>query len=204
MPYLHTLNQSASLNWRSLSSAASTSPSRSSLTCTFICFWRALKASMESSKSSHSTNHTTAGQVMVNVVDTVLDINSQPEGSELPSELQHPILRNTRHRLLAVYQRLFSIALLGNIVAFVTFVKSHPEPALPSLATIAIPISANLFATGLFRTEYVLNFLYTLVLWVPHTFPLDIRRRLAKVYEFRGIHSGAGSACGIWATFFLA
>lgn len=153
--------------------------------------------------SSSLTTILSPKEAMLELLDVLLDAKAQPLHAELPSKAQHPILRNLRHRLLAVYQRLFSVVFLANLAAFIPLIILHTTPTLSSVATLAIPIAVNLFVAGLFRTEYVINFLYTSVLWVPTSVPLGIRRRLAKVYEFGGVHSGAGVACSLWAILFL-
>ena len=117
--------------------------------------------------------------------------------------VRHSHLRRIRHHFLAVYQRLFSLAFLGNVAALVLMAILHPAPTLPSIAALATPIAVNLFVAGLFRTEAVINFLYTSVLWVPQSWPLGVRRRIAKIYEFGGVHSGAGIACALWAVLFV-
>lgn len=132
----------------------------------------------------------------------VIDVEAQLIQPELPSKIQHPVLRNLRHRLLAVYQRLFSVVFLANLAAFIPLIILHTTPTLSSVASLATPIAVNFFVTGLFRTEYMINFLYTSVLWVPTSVPLGIRRRLAKIYEFGGVHSGAGVACALWTVLF--
>ena len=142
-------------------------------------------------------------QAMSETLDFLLDAKAQNLHAELPTKAQHPILRNLRYRLLAVYQRLFSIIFLANLAAFIPLIIFNATPTLASVAVLATPISVNLFMTGLFRTEYFINFLYTSVLWIPTSAPLAVRRRLAKVYEFGGVHSGAGVACAIWALSFL-
>ena len=142
-------------------------------------------------------------EALLEVLDTVLKAKGLTIQPELPGKVQHPVLRNLRHRLLAVYQRLFSVVFLANLAAFVPLIVLNRTPTLSAVAALAAPIAVNFFVTGLFRTEYMINFLYTSVLWVPTTVPLSIRRRLAKVYEFGGVHSGAGVACALWASLFL-
>lgn len=134
--------------------------------------------------------------------DAIFDLEAQ-EIAPLPPKSQHPVLRNFRHKILGVYRRLFSVVFLANLAAFIWYcIAWSAHPTLTSLSTVAIAIAVNLFVATLFRTDYFINFLYTTVLWVPHSLPLFVRRRLAKVYEFGGVHSGAGVATAIWAIFF--
>lgn len=134
--------------------------------------------------------------------DAFFDLEAQ-NIAPLPPKSQHPVVRNFRHKILGVYRRLFSFVFLANLAAFIWYCYTwSADPTVTSLSTVAIAIVVNLFITTLFRTDYFINFLYTTVLWVPHWLPLFFRRRLAKVYEFGGVHSGAGVATAVWAIFF--
>ena len=50
----------------------------------------------------------------------------------------------------------------------------------------------------LFRQENFVNLVYEIFTCVPHSFPLAIRRRLAKVFHYGGCHSGCGVAAVVW------
>ena len=50
----------------------------------------------------------------------------------------------------------------------------------------------------LFRQEEFVNACYELFTCVPHSWPLYIRKRLAKVFHYGGCHSGAGTAAVVW------
>ena len=71
----------------------------------------------------------------------------------LPSKVQHPILRNARHRLFAVYERLFTLVFLANLSALVPTIILYPEPTLAAVSNLAIPIAVNLLVTGLFAPK---------------------------------------------------
>ena len=120
-----------------------------------------------------------------------------------PPNISHPTLSAIRYRLYGVYRRLFTVVFCLNLVAFIYVCKVEAGPTLPSLGVVAIPISANIFIAILFRTDYFINFLYDSVAWVPHSLPLSIRRHLAKVYHFGGVHSGAGVASALWSLLFV-
>lgn len=121
---------------------------------------------------------------------------------QLPAKHQPRLLRNLRHNLLGVYKRLFSICLLANLVAIIVVLCRSSSPTLPSASKLSIPISVNVLVACLTRTEYVVNLLFSLTIRVPATAPLRVRRVLAKVYEYGGVHSGAGASAGLWVIVF--
>ncbi|KFY64997.1 hypothetical protein V496_02885 [Pseudogymnoascus sp. VKM F-4515 (FW-2607)] len=116
----------------------------------------------------------------------------------LPVKRQHPIVRNLRHTYWAVYQRLFSVVTILNAIAFVcifTAVDTSKPELLSSLATAA---ATNILVAILMRQEYVINFIFKTCWMIPHRAPLRLRRMLAKVYEFGGMHSGAAFCSTAW------
>ena len=50
----------------------------------------------------------------------------------------------------------------------------------------------------LFRQENFVNLVYEIFTCAPHSLPLAIRRRLAKVFHYGGCHSGCGVAAVVW------
>ena len=68
----------------------------------------------------------------------------------------------------------------------------------PHLNDVANASSANIMATILFRQENFVNLCYEIACSAPHTLPLSIRRRLAKVFHYGGVHSGTGTAAVVW------
>lgn len=48
------------------------------------------------------------------------------------------------------------------------------------------------------RQEFIINFLYHVFTSAPHSFPLAIRKRLAKIFHYGGLHSGCGVAATVW------
>jgi len=59
-------------------------------------------------------------------------------------------------------------------------------------------VMANLSLAILIRQQYVINLLFWLATRVPTCWPLTIRRSLAKVYHFGGLHSGGAMAAIAW------
>lgn len=118
----------------------------------------------------------------------------------LPLKKDRPILRRIRHNLITVYQRLFSIVFFANIIAFVVLLVQYrnDQPSGPPLSNIANAAAANILAAILIRQEYVINALYNICCWTPTSWPLRIRRIIAKLYHFGGVHSGCAVSSVAW------
>ena len=56
----------------------------------------------------------------------------------------------------------------------------------------------------LFRQEEFVNIVYEMFTCVPHSTPLWIRKRLAKVFHYGGCHSGAGTSAAVWYWLYTA
>jgi hypothetical protein len=83
-----------------------------------------------------------------------------------------------------------------NVAAFVAIMvvkKGQPSQLSYNTAT-----SANIAACILSRQENVVNLIYEVCCCVPHSWPLAIRSRLARVYHYGGVHSGCGMAAAMW------
>ena len=128
------------------------------------------------------------------------------EMPRLPYKRERRIWRRLRHNLLAVYQRLFSVVFLGNMIAFIVeLVKHrHSQPFGPPLGNVATAAAANIIGAILIRQEYVINGLYTFFCWTPHWVPFRIRRMVAKLYHFGGVHSGCAVAATTWFLLYTA
>ena len=128
------------------------------------------------------------------------------ETPPLPHKRDRRIWRRLRHNLLTVYQRLFSIVFVANMVAFVVWLAKHrhSHPFGPSLSSIATAASANILGAILIRQENVINTLYDICCLIPPWWPLRIRRTVAKLYHFGGVHSGCACAAVAWFILFTA
>lgn len=71
--------------------------------------------------------------------------------------------------------------------------------ALESLSGMVV---INLSVAILIRQSYIINGLFWLATRAPVSWPLSIRRHLAKVYHFGGIHTGCATAATIWLIIF--
>ena len=128
---------------------------------------------------------------------------------QIPPKRQVKAVRNVRHTLLNVYRRLFSLVFLGNMIAFIYFVVQWWRTAPPAgkhssvssripLSALSTAASANILVAILIRQDYIVNLLFKSLWWLPHSWPLRIRRMAAKVYENGGVHSGAAVAGTVW------
>ncbi|MCJ1318436.1 hypothetical protein MMC15_003764 [Xylographa vitiligo] len=120
----------------------------------------------------------------------------------LPVKRQNRLLRNVRHKILNVYKRLFSIYVAANLIALVVVLCQSNSASLSSASNFSIPISTNVLVAALSRTEYVVNMLFATAMWFPQTAPLRLRCAVAKVYEYGGVHSGAGFSAALWVIAF--
>lgn len=124
----------------------------------------------------------------------------------LPPKRNRRLWRRMRHNLYTVYQRLFSIVFLSNMVAFIVLLvrKPNARPVDLSLSSVATATSTNVLGAILIRQENVINILYNICCMTPHWWPLRIRRMIAKLYHFGGVHSGCACSAAAWFILFTA
>ncbi|KAK4462370.1 hypothetical protein QBC42DRAFT_327107 [Cladorrhinum samala] len=111
------------------------------------------------------------------------------------TELSQKPLSFYRYTILNVYRRLFTLAFIGNITAFIILLarKEHPSP-LDFVNASAI----NLAVCGLCRQPLVVNALFRIFGSVPRSSPTWIKRLACKIFHLGGVHSGTGVASAIW------
>ena len=124
----------------------------------------------------------------------------------LPHKRDRRILRRLRYNFLAVYQRLFSVVFIGNMIALIIEVvlHRHSQPFGPALGNLATAVAANVMGAILIRQEYVINSLYNIFCWTPLWMPLRFRRVVSKLYHFGGIHSGCAVSATAWFILYSA
>ncbi|KAI9815756.1 MAG: hypothetical protein M1827_002152 [Pycnora praestabilis] len=120
----------------------------------------------------------------------------------LPEKRQHRYIRHARHTFLNVYRRIFSVVFIANMIGFIVLVSTDRRSPGPPLSDIATAATANILVAVLIRQDYLLNVLYHTAWLIPHSAPLRVRRMLAKIYEFGGLHSGCAVASVIWFLLF--
>jgi hypothetical protein len=116
----------------------------------------------------------------------------------LPPKRQPRLLRHARHTFLNVYRRLFSLVTIANLLGLVVFLARNAGSSSPPLSDLATAASANVMLALLIRQDYIVNILFKICWSIPLSAPLRVRRCLAKIYEYGGIHSGAGVCSVIW------
>lgn len=118
----------------------------------------------------------------------------------LPEKSQNRIIRHARHTFGNVYRRLFSLVFLFNMIGLgVLFGRYKHGLSNPTLLShLATAASANILVAILARQDYIVNLLFRATWLIPLSAPLRLRRILAKVYEYGGVHSGAAFSSVIW------
>ena len=102
--------------------------------------------------------------------------------------------RSLRWLYFPVYKRLFSVAFVVNLAVIIGLSANHKQNSSSAGAAAAI----NLMISVLMRNEHVINTLFLLAAATPYSVPMSIRRRIAKVYCYGGLHSGCGVAATCW------
>jgi len=101
-----------------------------------------------------------------------------------------------RYLQATAYRRIFCFIMSVNTAALIGLMVV--EKGRPSVLSYNTATSANIAACILSRQENVVNLLYEICCCVPHSWPLQIRKRLARIYHYGGIHSGCGMAASMW------
>ena len=100
------------------------------------------------------------------------------------------------------YRKIFGVVFAANLVAFIVLVAQ--TRGLPALDKVGTATSANLMVAFLIRQEHIVNILFEIFTWVPHSLPVSLRRRLAKVFHYGGLHSGCSVAAVVWYVLYTA
>ncbi|KAF2030183.1 hypothetical protein EK21DRAFT_27213, partial [Setomelanomma holmii] len=111
------------------------------------------------------------------------------------------ILQWLRYTGLNVYRRLFTSVFLLNLVGIYMLMKQHksgPSNQQRFSETLATLASSNFLLAILMRQDYLINPLYRSAWLVPWSCPLLVRKIVAQVYCYGGIHSGAAVAGTLW------
>ena len=123
---------------------------------------------------------------------------------QLPPKRHSRIFRNIRYTIFSIYRRLFTMIVVGNMIALLFLMLKYNNIFHIPLRHLSTAVSANLFLSVLIRQELAINLLFTVFGYCPKWFPLRVRRLLAKVYHFGGIHSGCGISATLWFSVFHA
>ncbi|TAQ86381.1 hypothetical protein B7494_g5305 [Chlorociboria aeruginascens] len=107
-----------------------------------------------------------------------------------------------QYQFASTYRKIFTLIFAVNLAVFVGLTAAFL--GAPDSRTVGSAASANLLTCILFRQEEFVNLVYELFTCVPHSWPLSIRKRLAKVFHYGGCHSGAGTAAVVWYLLYSA
>jgi hypothetical protein len=118
------------------------------------------------------------------------------------------VLRSLRWRVGSTYRKLFAIVWLSNMIALGIYCYHHfrngmsvkdQNAQIMVLEDLQTAVAANLLAAISLRNEHVVNFLYRIFITnTPASRPLWLRRLLAKLYCYGGVHSGCGISAASW------
>ncbi|KAJ7192729.1 hypothetical protein GGX14DRAFT_594073 [Mycena pura] len=150
-----------------------------------------------------SSNTSTLSSDVENAVEKDIVKVADTTALEFPAKLgRSSFTRWLQYIAFTYYRKTFTFIFVANMIAFVVFVaRKDGRPLAPDVGTAA---SVNLMVTLLFRQENFVNLLYEIAVSCPHSAPLWLRRRLAKVFHYGGAHSGSGVAAVVWYTMYTA
>lgn len=128
---------------------------------------------------------------------------SQPNVTTLSPSV-HPkeqprLLRHLRLTLFTVYRRIFSLIFIVNFIGLLLILRNPNPINIDHLATWA---STNFLLSILIRAEFFVNFIFRTAWLVPWSVSLRIRRLVARVYTYGGVHSGTAVAGTMWFSAF--
>jgi hypothetical protein len=114
------------------------------------------------------------------------------ESHPVPTRRHVRVIRYVRFTLFTVYRRLFTLVILLNLAGVYVLLQKL------RIDTLGILASSNFLLAILVRQDYLVNTLFRTAWLVPWAVPLGLRRAVARVYCYGGIHSGAAVAGTIW------
>ncbi|KAH7303456.1 hypothetical protein B0I35DRAFT_485150 [Stachybotrys elegans] len=111
----------------------------------------------------------------------------------VPDKISGKYRRGIRYRALIVYRRLFSVMGIINIgVAIAVILTGFSREWFGTITAMNVTLAV------IMRQEFVVNALYRTFCSVPLSWPFWLRARLAHIYHFGGVHSGAGVSAALW------
>jgi hypothetical protein len=140
--------------------------------------------------------------------DKILSPSASQTDLDSPKHVLPPrnlFLRYTRYTAFGVYRRIFLTVFLINLYYghHILTMKRRSKYS-PLLVDISTAASANMLVAILIRQDYVINTLFRLCWLVPFAIPLRVRRSLAKMNEYGGLHSGTAVCSVLWFSFLSA
>lgn len=127
-------------------------------------------------------------------------LDALEEEHPLPDKSPSRFVRYLRWNFFSVYRRIFTFIFLLNLIAAVLVLVQlrHHGSSIPTYTNASTAAAANICVAILMRNEHVVNVLFRIACCLPHSTPLWIRRRAAKVYSYGGVHSACGVAATLW------
>lgn len=123
----------------------------------------------------------------------------------LPKATHSEIYNKIRYGFFSAYRRLFALVFLANIITMCVFgAITIARPGFFTYEMAATAVGANIVVTSLARHEHFINMLFRIVIAIPLSWPLAIRRHAAKIYSYGGIHSACGVSALLWYICFTA
>ena len=123
------------------------------------------------------------------------------DDSEDPLPAPLPLRRRWLHlRCFSHYHRLFALACVLNI-SVAALIAGDPLAGSGTSGMLLSPPGLavlNIVVAVLMRQSLVINGLFRLATSAPLRWPLAVRRELAKVYHFGGLHTGCATAALAW------
>lgn len=123
----------------------------------------------------------------------------------VPQKKGNRAYRWLRWNFGSVYRRIFAVAFLTNIVILITLAAIHKtrDDSYLTYDACATATSSNLLVSLIVRNEHFVNIIFVLFGTLPKKAPLCIRRVIAKVYSYGGLHSGCNVSATLWYIAYL-
>ncbi|KAF2732882.1 hypothetical protein EJ04DRAFT_535815 [Polyplosphaeria fusca] len=121
-------------------------------------------------------------------------------GPPLPPKHGNWVTRNLRFQLFPAFRRIVSVILLINLIGLVLVLC---KPNIDGVASdqLATWASSNFLVAIFVRQDFFINTLYRSAWMVPWSVPLCVRRVVARIYVYGGLHSGTAMAGTMWFIF---
>ncbi|KAF2797959.1 hypothetical protein K505DRAFT_297339 [Melanomma pulvis-pyrius CBS 109.77] len=116
---------------------------------------------------------------------------------KLPPKRYTQFLRHLRLTVFTVYRRIFTLIFIANLIGLYVILRSANAQTI-ELEDLSTWASANFLISILVRQDVFVNLIFRTAWLVPWWVPLRIRRLVARVYTYGGIHSGAAVAGTMW------
>lgn len=138
-------------------------------------------------------------KVSHNRTESQIPLTGDLEKGWLPPVAPPQRFAKIRYVILNTYRRLFGLAFMGNLIAFI-IVMARDRLLIDCVNACAI----NLLVCGLARQPLVINALFVSLCAIPRSAPLRLRHLACKIFHLGGVHSGTGVASLVWYLGFIA